>query len=484
MNKKLNKTFSSVAIRYFPIQLDFILEFATLLKKKYQSKIYYYTDYPDSLKKLKKFIPKYFDEVLVMFPNGRRIQMNLNEQKIFRETSLLEKKYKRSLNYFVMLDRINGRSFSPAGYYSPRSSISEGDYLSVLNKNINWIKFWENEFKKRNISIMINPLHIEANVSRFFNVKSFLIMSAKYENFYFWSDDEYGCSKKIERDFLSRKKKANSDVGSLSEPFYQGAVKAIYSKKKFLSHFLFRTLRRIYQNIYWLYKSYERKYDLISEISLYYREYRDFNFLEKTFNKGFKDIKDKKYVFYALQDEPETNFQGRSPEYFYQMSCILSLSRDLPADTYLVVKEHIASIGKRPKEFYNQISELKNVIFINFKEKGIDIVSRARIVVTICGTVGFEAALMGVPVISFGRHNFYNLLKNVTVIKNEDELRPAIDNLLNRPLKKDLAKKEAENLLSVILHNSFNMNKFSYLDSKGFDKESIKTSLKMLENLI
>ena len=166
------------------------------------------------------------------------------------------------------------------------------------------------------------------------------------------------------------------------------------------------------------------------------------------------------------------------------MSCILSLSRDLPSDTFLVVKEHIASIGKRPKEFYNQISELKNVIFINFKEKGIDIASRARIVVTICGTVGFEAALMGVPVISFGRHNFYNLLKNVIVIKDEDELKPAIENLLNRPLKKSIAKKEAEKLLSAILYNSFNMKKFSYLDSKGFDKESIKNSLRMLENLI
>ena len=225
----------------------------------------------------------------------------------------------------------------------------------------------------------------------------------------------------------------------------------------------------------------EKKYNFTSEVYSFFKEYRDFNYLLRNFNHKINFLKNKKYVFYALQDEPETNFQGRSPEYFYQLSCIISISRDLPADTFLVVKEHIAAVGKRPIDFYSQISELKNVIFINIQERGIDIARNAKLVVTICGTIGFEAALMGIPVISFGRHNLYNLLDHVKVVKSEESIKPAIDYFLNKPLDKVKAIKSARRLLESIISNSFDMKKFSYLDSKGFEDSSVIESLKLLE---
>ena len=483
MNAFSNKIFSHVAIRYFPIKFNFILKFSYALKKKYNSKIYYYTDYPDSLKVINKYVPKYFDDVIVMFPEGRRIQKKLNEHEIFKKSRSLEAKYNKSINYFVLLDRINGRTFSPAGYYIPRSEISSGDYLSVLNKNISWIEFWEKEIKKKKISILINPLHIESHVSRKLKIKSFMMMPSKYKNNYFWADDEFGYSKMIEKDFKNKKKSKAVDFKLDSEPYYQGIVRKIYTKRKNFSYFLYRVIRKIYQHSYWIYKRMERKYNLSSEIYSFYKEYRDFNYLLKNFSINLRNLKNTKYVFYALQDEPETNFQGRSPEYFYQLSCIISIARDLPSDTYLVVKEHIASIGKRPKEFYSQISELKNVIFINLLERGIEIVKNAKIVVTICGTVGFEAALAGIPVISFGRHNLYNLLDHVKVVKSEEDIKPAIDNFLNKPINKDKAKKSARKLLDSIISNSFDMKKFSYLDSEGFEDSSVTKSIKLLEKL-
>ena len=166
------------------------------------------------------------------------------------------------------------------------------------------------------------------------------------------------------------------------------------------------------------------------------------------------------------------------------MSCIISISRDLPADTFLVVKEHIAAVGKRPIDFYSQISELKNVIFINIQERGIDIARNAKLVVTICGTIGFEAALMGIPVISFGRHNLYNLLDHVKVVKSEESIKPAIDYFLNKPLDKVKAIKSARRLLESIISNSFDMKKFSYLDSKGFEDSSVIESLNFWKNLV
>ena len=98
MNAFSNKIFSHVAIRYFPIKFNFILKFSYALKKKYNSKIYYYTDYPDSLKVINKYVPKYFDDVIVMFPEGRRIQKKLNEHEIFKKSRSLEAKYNKSIN--------------------------------------------------------------------------------------------------------------------------------------------------------------------------------------------------------------------------------------------------------------------------------------------------------------------------------------------------------------------------------------------------
>lgn len=310
-----------------------------------------------------------------------------------------------------------------------------------------------------------------------------MMMPSKYKNNYFWADDEFGYSKMIEKDFKNKKKSKAVDFKLDSEPYYQGIVRKIYTKRKNFSYFLYRVIRKIYQHSYWIYKRMERKYNLSSEIYSFYKEYRDFNYLLKNFSINLRNLKNTKYVFYALQDEPETNFQGRSPEYFYQLSCIISIARDLPSDTYLVVKEHIASIGKRPKEFYSQISELKNVIFINLLERGIEIVKNAKIVITICGTVGFEAALAGIPVISFGRHNLYNLLDHVKVVKSEEDIKPAIDNFLNKPINKDKAKKSARKLLDSIISNSFDMKKFSYLDSEGFEDSSVTKSIKLLEKL-
>ena len=66
-----------------------------------------------------------------------------------------------------------------------------------------------------------------------------------------------------------------------------------------------------------------------------------------------------------------------SPEYFYQLSCIAALSRDLPAGAILVVKETLAATGRRPRDFYAQIKEFKNVVMLDIRELGLEVVRAA-----------------------------------------------------------------------------------------------------------
>ena len=80
------------------------------------------------------------------------------------------------------------------------------------------------------------------------------------------------------------------------------------------------------------------------------------------------------------------------------------LSRDLPSNYKIIVKEHLFAIGRRPDNFYEQIKELNNVLMADPLEYGISYL-KADAVALVVGTSGWEAAAMGLPVISFSKYN-------------------------------------------------------------------------------
>ena len=91
----------------------------------------------------------------------------------------------------------------------------------------------------------------------------------------------------------------------------------------------------------------------------------------------------------------------------------------------LAVKDTYAAVGVRPDNFYDQIRAFKNVVLLDTMILG-HVIRQAELVATITGTAGFEAAVMGKPVISFGHHNIYNFLPHVRLITDERDLKPAL----------------------------------------------------------
>ena len=114
------------------------------------------------------------------------------------------------------------------------------------------------------------------------------------------------------------------------------------------------------------------------------------------------------------------------------------LSRDLPADYIIVVKEHVIAMGRRPQSFYKQIFDLKNVFFADFKEWGLDYVKQSSAVACITGTAAWESVVLGKPVISFSKNNEFNFLKHVFVVKDYNNLRSIINNTRKFPNKKSI----------------------------------------------
>lgn len=143
--------------------------------------------------------------------------------------------------------------------------------------------------------------------------------------------------------------------------------------------------------------------------------------------RGYNDLYDEirpdkdNFVFYPLHYEPELAILLLSPFYFNQIELIRYIARSLPLDYKLYVKEHPAMYSKRARSYYQELKKIPNVVLVDTNIKSSELVNRAKVVTTITGTAGWEASLLGKPVITFGEV-FYNALSFVKRVRNIETL--------------------------------------------------------------
>ena len=114
----------------------------------------------------------------------------------------------------------------------------------------------------------------------------------------------------------------------------------------------------------------------------------------------------KKFVFFPLHFQPESSTLYCSPKYEKQLVAIDAIAKSLPADTFLYIKEHYQMLGKRPLSFYKELQQYPNVVLIDPWENARIIIQHCEAVFTLTGTAGFEAFLLGKPVLLAGRTAF------------------------------------------------------------------------------
>ncbi len=131
------------------------------------------------------------------------------------------------------------------------------------------------------------------------------------------------------------------------------------------------------------------------------------------------------FAYFPLHYEPELSILLLSPFYFDQIELIKYIARSLPLEYKLYVKEHPAMVSKRARSYYKKLLKIPNVRLIHHKTPGFEILKHAKLVTAITGTTGWEAGLVGVPVVSFGEV-FYNALSFVKRVHNIEELPQVI----------------------------------------------------------
>lgn len=144
-------------------------------------------------------------------------------------------------------------------------------------------------------------------------------------------------------------------------------------------------------------------------------------FLRKS-ETPFSEFKGKRYAIYFLHVQPEITVEGMAFDHQDQLNTLRNILAALPADMYLVVKEHSPMLGYRSLSYYDQLLHMPGLIVASTKEDSHDLILHSSVVVTLTGTVALEAVLYGIPSVVLGSIYFDNFA-GIYKARSLDELR-------------------------------------------------------------
>lgn len=263
------------------------------------------------------------------------------------------------------------------------------------------------------------------------NINYFFIANTRFKNYFHLTrnldgsiDQSYGLNN------FTREDTYNFLVSMISEqllPNYASDPSMLISKSllsKFNSFIGLTKLRLNNRNIYL--NSSKPIFLAIHDELLRRSSYREYL---QNLNQ-ITDIKDKKYLFFPLHLHPESSTLIWGRWLHDQLEILRMISRSLPSDVYLVVKEHKVAIGRHEKGFYNSISRLPNTILVNHDINPHELIRDSIGVATISGTAGLEALCHGKPVLMFGDvcyKNIPNVIRGLDISKMKDYVSEMIE---------------------------------------------------------
>jgi hypothetical protein len=172
-------------------------------------------------------------------------------------------------------------------------------------------------------------------------------------------------------------------------------------------------------------------------------------FFVKTENASVTEGKN--FVIYTLHKQPEASIDVVGRYYDDQYTNIFNIWRFIPADWFIVVKEHNNAIGDRGYFFFKKIKKLRNLILVNENENSHELIKKSRAVFSVSGSIAYEAALFGKPAFLMSSIFFYIHPKCLKIDLDDLRNNGSIYDLL----KKAEDKKELFNFKEYIYNKSF-----------------------------
>lgn len=464
---------------------DFNVMLCREIKKATNKKVFLFVRGQSSVKKHLKFVSDgWVDDVIdcnEVF--GSALKSEVPDDYI-ETASYYEKKIGVNYNKIFMSKREAGRGFALGGLYHPHSKFSKSvTYEQLLHIQSKTFSFWLNEMKRNDISLFLNgTLEMEC-VCKHLNITFRTMYAARVDNFYYWATSTKVEPPNLEKTFNSINTTSSIDSGVDQTYFHEAQSRKIFMMgENSILRFLKMSYRAVLNSLYLTVKGYknDQNYYLFDLIKFYWKYGRAKKFLTSKITKKLIDLDSTRFAYFPLQAEPEFSLQVMSQESFCQIATIASIARDLPAGVKLAVKDSIWAIGRRPGDFYKQILEFHNVVLLNLEEEGVSVIKKCEAVCTISGSGGIEGARMGKPVILFGRHNGYQFLPHVQLVKKEEDLEPAIKQVFDKKIDLDGARVAGKRFTQALRSISFDMKNLTAFQRETAQSEQVNLALNKL----
>ena len=136
-----------------------------------------------------------------------------------------------------------------------------------------------------------------------------------------------------------------------------------------------------------------------------------------------KHIPDKKFIYFPLPVQPESQSYAWSPFHVNMISIIENIAKSIPSNYLLFVKEHPGQKSKnwRSIEIYEKITALPNVRLLHYNVNNWEMISKSNLVILINNSSGLEALFYKKPVIVFG-DTFYDVTSMVKKVEKIEDL--------------------------------------------------------------
>lgn len=183
-----------------------------------------------------------------------------------------------------------------------------------------------------------------------------------------------------------------------------------------------------------------------------------YNQLHYIMSGGFiREIPQERFIYYPLHTLPESSTLTLSTEY-YEADLIRFISKELPVDITLAVKENPNMVGERPWGFYKEIQKLPNVKLIDPTVSSFKLLSESMGVTGISGTALLEGALIGKAVHAFGIPEFIDVIE----FRGKEQLSSFLKQASMQNQSKE-TKKRALSYVQFIMDNGmeFTVNIFT-----------------------
>ena len=233
-----------------------------------------------------------------------------------------EERFGVPLNWLMTVDRVHGLGYSPGGFYFPRSyGEAKVSQIDVLRGYLAFFEFWDRELVAQKFDVLINGYNFEYFPCLANDTPMRTLTSARNGNFYFWSHSCFGELDGLDSAYLGTSADAVDLPDTAAElkdapVLNRKQLDALRRRGRVIS--LLPRIYRILRN--WALRQIgpdvKKRYKLSSELRYAFTEWWSMRRLRRSGMPTAAELAGRKYLFYALQVEPEQNFQGFSPEYF------------------------------------------------------------------------------------------------------------------------------------------------------------------------